>query len=466
MLLGTVWVVRVHLPGPFFMQESKIFLGNTPSATRSFLLEAFRTLAKKYDRLVVPCCGQMAIPLTALKAGWKPEQIFASDVSLFSSVLGYYIMKTPLTGLKIEICGEPWPAPKDYATVLYWQKYYASLNQSRHYFQSIALKELRDRKDAHIAKIKESLLGFDCLKGMTYTVKDLFADVDEAIHDSKTVIWVNPPGYKAGYAKMYDTGEMIEWNEPQFEEFIPNDHHDLLREKAEGKPAMFIWYRYNELAPGDINLAVFADQKGTTRWDYTLANRPEEFSQTISPAKKNIILKHWKVLPIDYEITPQCEVSIKRVDEHTALYYRDLFIHRLGATSAVWNYLMLIDGFVAGTVGINSTGKWTRDPFDDYVEESYGITAPSERHPKLNRLLMMVIKSSAFLRMFDTLEFRGLGIATTCLSLYPELKVNRGIYKLVLREKLKNYNYRLRYQGDRTDQSLEEVLLEWLKKYS
>ena len=429
-------------------------------------MSTLKQLKGKYNRLVIPCCGQLSIAMAALKAGWKPEQIYASDVSFFSTVLAYSIGKRPLDDLGIKVDGKPWKNHEGYAELLYWLRYYAALAQSRHYFQSIYVSEIEKRKDAHIAKIEEGLSKFDCLKGLHYRPYDLFAEVEEAISDPENVIWLNPPGYKRGYQRMFDTDGRIEWDEPSFREFIPNTHHDELREKSLSQPALFLWYRYNVLAPEDRDYAVFADQKGCSRWDYTLANRPGEIKNRIAARQTVNFRKHYEVLPDGYEITEKSIADLRRTDEETALYYRDLFIHRLGATMARWYYLLIVDGYVAGNLGLTATGQWKRDAFDAYSEEGYGITAPSKRHPKLNRLLMMLIKCEEFQRKMDTLQFRSLGIATTCLSKYPELKINRGIYKLAGREAMKDGTYKLRYQGDRTGQNYNEVVLDWIARYS
>jgi len=452
------------------MNEDKIFLGNTPANTRAFLLSELKLLRQKYKRLVVPCCGQMAIPLIAVKAGWEPEQIFASDVSFFSTVLAYGINGIPVDDLNIEIDGKPWTSLEGYAELLYWLKYYTATNQSRHYFQEVYICEMMERKEAHIQKIKESLTKFGCLRGMHYRLCDLFDEVAEALPDAKTIIWVNPPFYRLGYQRMYDTGGLIKWAEPRFKEFIPNDHHDELREGAIDSPALFLWYRYNVLSPQDKGYAVFADQKGRNRWDYTLANRPSELQRMIAAKKEDKVNMHYDVLPGEYEITVNSVIQFKEVTEPVALYYRDLFIHRLGVTSSKWSFLMLIDGYVAGAVGMaysfRSTGDKVYKEFEYDVEEGWGMTAHSVRHPKINRLLMMLIKCNQFLKRFDFFYNTAVGITTTCLCKYPEMKINRGIYKLVSRVKLADGPFKLRYRADRTDQDYKGVLQEWMTRFN
>lgn len=451
----------------FAMNEDKIFLGNTATSTRTYLQSAFRILKEKsyYKRLVIPCCGQLSVAMAALQAGWDPEQMYTSDVSLFSTVLARSIKGEAMDDLGIKVDGKPYDG--NYAELMYWIRYYTALYQCRHYYQRVIVKDLKDRKAAHIQIIQEGLDKFEVFRGMKYRTYDLFDEVAEAIGEPGTVIWCNPPFYKRGYERMFDTGGKITWNEPEFKLFVPDRDHCLLRDGAIGKPALFLWSRYTELDPGDGPYAVFAEQKGAARWDYTLCNRPEELNLHSVAKKPQDVSKKLAIIPAEYEIKPTSVIGFKSVTSDEALYYRDLFIHRLGVTRCKYNFMMVIDEQVAGVVGFTAIEKIQRDAFDAHSEEAYGITAPSLRHPKINKLMIMLIRSDEFLRRhIDTLQFRSLGVITTFLSPYPEMKANRGVYKLISKKEMPDGTFKLRYQADRTTQSYKEVLDEWLTKYS
>lgn len=73
------------------MQDIKnIFFGNTPNLQRAFFTETAKYLLPNYPRIVIPAVGQFALVKCAIEAGYKKENIFTSDISLFSSILGYY----------------------------------------------------------------------------------------------------------------------------------------------------------------------------------------------------------------------------------------------------------------------------------------------------------------------------------------------------------------------------------------
>lgn len=428
------------------------------------MAKVFKALRGKYDRLVIPACGQFSMAFVALSEGWTASQVIAGDVSLFSTVLAHAIQGKSIEGLDIKVRGKP--APVDPAECLYLLKLGLLSYQSRHYYQKLYIRDMVHRKEDHVKKIREDIEAMKTLKGMTYEAVDMFKQLEQYADDDKAVIWVNPPGYLKGYAKMFDSGHSITWDEPEYLEFKPNEHHNYMREMMRDRPALFFWYRYNALEPEDIPFAIFTEQKGKDRWDYTLCNRPAETG--IPPAlwmrKAELQHRNLKVLPHDYEIREDSEVKFIETNLDSALYYRDLWVHRLGTTGSYVNYLMVIDGNIAGAVGF-SIGYIRKDVFNCDVEEGWGMTAYSSRHQKINRLLMMMIKSNQFLKNFDTMMFTAKGISTTCLSKYPEMKINRGIYKLTARVKEKNGDFKLRYRADRTPQSYAEVLKEWLKKY-
>lgn len=436
------------------------------------MAEALSLFLEEHRRLYIPCCGQLSIAHVAIASGWKQEQIIASDVSLFTTVLGYYITQQSLEHLAIHVDGEP-VDPFDYAGVLYSIKLKTVAARSKHYYQQLLISDFVSRKNEHLAKLQESLTAFDKLRGITYRLQDLFTEASGAIDHPDNVIWLNPPGYYKGYQKMYDTGGAIQWNEPVYTEFHPDSSHDLLREMGEGKPARFLWCRYKTLNNLDKEYVVFADEKGGGKWEYMLCNHHEELAsiKKLGCSSSEASVSHnWKLLRADQEITTSSSVAFKKVDKRTALYYRDLLIHKLGVTNAPINYLLVIDESVAGVVGTMAgqcyEGK-LRNSFDGYVEECYGMTVYTKHYPYLNKLLMMLIKSEEFLRQYDTFLFKPLGIDTTCLCQYPELKINRGIYKLTSREyKKKTGIYKLRYRGEKTPQNYKEVLAEWLRRYA
>src|SRR2546430_10957204 len=98
-------------------------------------------------------------------------------------------------------------------------------------------------------------------------------------------------------------------------------------------------------------------------------------------------------LPIcdDHEITPASKFHVILVGLPTALYYRDLFVHRLGATTADRGFLLLVDGQVMTAFGI-----FVQDFLQfrtRYLPEMFGITRSSSRYHRLGKLFMLLLTS-------------------------------------------------------------------------
>ena len=61
--------------------------------------------SERYERTIIPCAGRFTIAEAAVDAGWKPERLNCSDISIFSSVLGYACAEMDLEGLAADLCG-------------------------------------------------------------------------------------------------------------------------------------------------------------------------------------------------------------------------------------------------------------------------------------------------------------------------------------------------------------------------
>jgi hypothetical protein len=176
-----------------------------------------------------------------------------------------------------------------------------------------------------------------------------------------------------------------------------------------------------------------------------------------------------KKLPIydDHEITPASTFHVIMVGLPTALYYRDLFVHRLGATTADRGFLLLVDGQVMTAFGI-----FIQDFLQfrvQYLPEMFGITRSSRRYHRLGKLFMLLLTSGEMKkRLCDILKLwlhEPKGIQTTSITVHEEGKTDRGALKVVSRERLEDGRFRIIYPGDFRDDSFAEVVAAWLKKH-
>lgn len=155
------------------------------------------------------------------------------------------------------------------------------------------------------------------------------------------------------------------------------------------------------------------------------------------------------------------------VDLRTALYYRDLFVHRLGTTTADHEFLLLVDGQVMTSFGI-FIFSFLRFK-TEYMLEMFGITRSSVLCHRLGKLFMLLLTSGEMKRyMCDILELwlhEPKGIQTTSITVHEEGKSGWEALKLVSREKLDNGRFRIAYGSDFRVDGFSDGVAAWLRKH-
>jgi hypothetical protein len=479
---------------PGLVEEGNVFLGNTPAPHRAFLARALNVLGPHYDRLVIPCAGKFASVESAVTSlNWKMNQIETSDISLFSTVLGRYIMQKPIDDLNIQLNIKDADSIHlvDHVEVMFQQKLAQMEKNAKSYHNKLYVEDLVRRKDFHMKSIEEGMKAMRSkVGGIQYEVRDAIEHMESAASDEKAVIWINPPAFQDGYIKMFDTVGKITWDEPDIQQFDSKSGYLKLEEIENNAEALVLRLRFlskskdgvfREQWESDQEKAVFAGGRDNVlSIEYILCNRPDELTQmlgvTVIP-KRIMDIQPYKapLMPEDHEITEDSKIVWVTCSTGQAMYYRDLFAHRLGATGSEKHILMLIDGYVAGVVGLHMhrfrSGNLTYGK--RMIEETYGFSVPSNKYARLNRLLMMSICTKEFQdwAVGPDCLYEPQGLATTCLSRYEEVKVNRGILKLKNRERktgglMAGTWFKLRYAADSTPDSYSEVTKKWLAKHA
>lgn len=290
-------------------------------------------------------------------------------------------------------------------------------------------------------------------------------------HDPAAVLYINPPGFAKGYAKMFNTKGRIAWADPQIPEFEPKSGRaDLYRMLMDAPPLVF-FFRSKAPEPGYAHHAVFSVEKGATA-DYVLCSRPAEVPLHVK-AKKQTKVRPGKLplLPFDHVITADSQIVFHETRKEIALYYRDLFAHKLGVTRAERYYLATIDGYLFAVFGMffaNSSDKWKAYARGQVVYEVFGFTVPSKRYPRLNHLFMCSIVSEAARRFFSDDAYGSLQefkvFQTTCISTTPEQKSHRATgLKLIEKRQRPDGRYHLVYAGPFRKETMAETIRRWLK---
>lgn len=454
--------MALQTPGAFF-------LGTLVPSEQKYIKIILENARKAgFTRVVEPCCGAFAMAHLAIQAGFKPEQIECSDVTMFSSIMGYALMDKSLEDLEIEATGFTKEELLDPATALYALMYLKTMMTAGSEFFYAMLKDLELRRDDHIAKIQEQLdRGKSLLNGFSYRPLDMFEHIDEVINDEKTIIIANPPTYTAGFEKWYGTGGNMNWKEPEYGIFDPKTGLTDLFELMKGAKSLIICYEENEIQKmaGKAIFTRYGVRKG---FNVYLTTNQEEKAEGLANGKMCVRSNESKMspldcstLPTDYIITENSKVEFMQVEPQYCQYYRGIWTHNFVGGQAQINVVLLIDRYVAGVFGFQlAIGAMV---LKDLLI-MFGITVPTKNY-RLGRLLTMIATNRQTLKatLSDYQISRLHGIQTTQITKYPESKEMRGVMKLVSKEKGK-LGYKLIYKTEIQERTKEETLKLWLKK--
>lgn len=454
------------------MELNNIFFGNTPADQRKFLRSALEHLKSSgHKRVIVPCCGQFALVKAAIEAGFRPQDIEASEVSLFSNLLGFFYADLDVDTLGFKIVKKKdqneylkLKTQVEKVAFLLFRIKLAQL-RTRVYYEMTYYIEMQTNEMVYRKQIENKLAAHkEIYRGIQFSIEDL-RTYFERNYSNTDILLVNPPAYAKGYTKMYQFGDYIEYEVP-FEEWDLKTEYDNSWNKAKKFKCPVFFYRYKEVNGFPPKEVVFAKEYTTERHDFWLCTKPKllnglpVFKDVVKKKSHDKGVKNYEIFGLDDKITAESEVAFKQTDADVALYYRDLFAHKLGVTAAEFYYLILIDKKVVGVVGWHTSAL--RSMRENKIFEVFCFNVPNSRYPTLNRLMMMyltcremyeVLMNSAFKtnRFFDLQ-----GVKTTCLSRYRKVKLNNGLLTIVKREKMKNDLYKMVYETEWHERGFQE----------
>lgn len=455
-------VVRACPPGFFYVgrERMNIFSGKTISPIREYIAKLIRE--DKPKRILMPCVGSFAVCF--LLSEEERKRTYCSDINLYSSIMGYLADSdcenvVEKLGLKLS------HMPEDVSEmdILAEAMYRMSLEQigTNNEYGLNKRKSMEMEHDDLIEQIKGELVSCkDRLSGIHYDIVDFRAVVDDL--QEGDFLYVNPPTYSGGYEKMFPYND-IQWSKPEIA-FFDNKEYDAIVQKMFESPATVVVYSQKTVKVPYAKI-VYAQYMGGGRTDYILSNKDfAGYAKSENKEKKKVAL-----YPIfnDDEITENSKVQILEVDKDTCLYYRDLFVHKLGTTKAECYYLMLIDGKVTTAFGLHR-----RDFFSmksNYIGEVFCISVSSKKYKRLGKLFMMCLTSGSFKKYLQSTMMMGArtlqGIKTSSKTSHHEGKTDRGVMKLIKREEQANGTFLVVYVGDFRDDTYTDCVKKWLKQY-
>jgi hypothetical protein len=448
------------------IQTDPIFLGVVPRGARSYVA---REIVRLDRPLFNACVGRFSIVEAVVKSGFPATKVQASDIGLFSSLIGYLADDSKrLEDLGIRIL-DPDLKPCDVkdeldfaAHVMLIQKF-NQLSQTN--LRGLYLREeLRASWCRYRQAVREELAALIAtIKGIHYELADI-RDIIERARAEDVAFFASVPHYAGGYEKMF-AAPNLKWTEPAIGQFDPKRFPEMLAQLGDAKCAAMLCRRgdWEEEVPAPWK-RVFGRPESKEKALWILANKTMQ-----AHAENKTGFGDVRKFPIydDHEITAESKFSVIMVGLPTALYYRDLFVHRLGATTADRGFLLLVDGQVMTAFGI-----FIQDFLQfrvQYLPEMFGITRSSRRYHRLGKLFMLLLTSGEMKKhLCDILKLwlhEPIGIPTTSITVHEEGKTDRGALKVVSRETLDDGRFRIIYRGDFRDDSFADVVANWLKKH-
>jgi hypothetical protein len=455
------------------MDFGQVFDAGLPRQQRAFVQGAMAALRAAYPRLELAAAGNYELAHSAVAAGYAPEQITVTGWTLPAAVVGQYASGREANRLGVEFTGELEPfndlvdGDDGFGAILVG--YHAAQLQTAKHHERILFRSLIADRAGYASATQRALCKVaEKISGIEFRLGTAWDAVAAGVDDPRALVVVNPPRTTDGVTAADKRARgQVEWpDQPAFAYKPVGDVLDLAEETmaCAGCGLMLC----NPLVAGaHDDRVVFAHEQRADRVEYAIVNRPELLRPAIVNRPETRVCA--PLLPLidgHAEVTAASTLAFVPTTREVAMYLRDLWAHKLGATRSETYFLFVVDGHAAGVFGM----------FFDHlhanrlptVMETFGFNAPLAKHRRLNNLMMRCLVSgqaraffaaAAGTTLLDLTEFQ-----TTCISSVPELKTNRGILKLVERRLLPAGRYYLNYAAPFTQESFADCLRKWLAK--
>ena len=448
--------------------KNNIFYGVTISKIREIIADEI--ISENPEKFIHPCVGRFTIVEIFNKKGGDNTKVESSDILIYSSIIGYLADTTKnFEDLKIKLSGEIQPKtnnPIDVASAALIQLKYNQIKGRSQYEENIR-RELLYNKEKYIGEMKEKLsILTDNLKGIKYDIRDLWEVIEENENKESHLMFLNPPTVSGNdYEKMY-TEENIIYYKPEIKFITAKDRDRLIDRLYNCKCKVIIGVNDTEQGikqyEGWNVIATKQHKKG--KYDYILTNYQKKDRKTyaIKPFAKKLKTKKYPIFD-DSDITPKSKIMFVPVGTDTAMYYRELFVHKFGVTKAEDYFLFTIDGKVVSVTGLTYEKIFHGG---DYVIEIFGITKTSKRYKKLSKLFIMCLVSKEMQNLILTRRNFGINkvnsLQTTHIATYKG-GADRGIMKQIRRDKMPDGRYKLILKSEFKDVTFKEVLNRWVQ---
>lgn len=460
-----------------------IFHGVTPAAVRNYFGEE---CARLQPELVIhPCVGRFGALTAAVASGVPAARHRASDLGLYSSIIGYLADPSKsvydLSLQPAEECMIFFDHPDgmdeyEYAASAMLAMKYSQIRPANRYLENLRNELLWNRDEHHARLVRRLAQAVDPIRGIEYEARNLWDVVAELEQSSthNTVVYMSMPWYRDDFTKQMAAAEAaLGWPGLVGREFNPQDLPELLERVRDTGCRCYahVGDAIAHLVPDGYKAVVAYEVGKDGKVDRLYTTHEVGKVYAPSPIRE----RNPKMVPIfdDHELTDESKLEIVPLDADTALYLRDLFVHRLPSSEAEHYYALTLDGQVAVVYGlifsqVLGVGPGGRIP---WVREHFGVVKTSHKYPRLNRLSPLALTSGdtrklllrehRFLRLMEPL-----GIQSTDMRHYIDSKTYKGVgFKKHYVEQQPDGTYKIVTRGPFREDTWEDVLKHWLKKW-
>lgn len=436
-------------------------------------------VAHKYDKVINLCSGSFNIAKVAVAAGYRPEQIFCSDKSLYSTILGYIFSGQRLSsipGLKMaeDIAAEFEKASDEFAkaSILLYEMRLSNLRKID--YRKNIVEDMVARRDYYISQYDEKLKKeYEVLSGLNYKI----ADIHDEFHDygDNDILIAFLPTDKGGYEKAFDYGDRIDIEMEDSSMFNPDEFPELFN-RSIGWKTHYLTFTHTLYPEIDRAYNFSAKYNGHGVYDWFYSNKVELIPETVKGRMD--IGKHKSFTPIKgvsmwgakEKVTEDTKIQVLPIKAEHGLYYRGLWIHNMGPTNADVNYGIFLDGKIAGVFGYVGTGNLSK-LMSDYIFLLYTSMIHSDVYSNFVRLLERCATSTAMKKILYK-DISGVnryyslkGVKTKSLTKHKTVRASKGIFKTVEKsfDKKQNVNVFTDYAAFRNE-TFEDCLRDYIKE--
>jgi hypothetical protein len=460
----------------------EIFRGTSKAPVKSYIGDVARLWAP--ERMIHPSVGKFGALGACVKGGVSPSRHHASDLNLYTSVLGTLAdPASRIADLNLVPRADVQPFFVDCdleddidfaARVLLGMKY-VQLNPKNRFVES-QRRDLLVRQDHHLEQLKKRLARFlDECAGIHYRAAnlwDVLAELEAEPPTDRAMLYTSLTWYEGDFSAQMEVPEaMYGWPGLVGREFSPDTVPELL-ERANAVPGLAVvahlGAHLRELVPESFQ-PVMAYMGGRGEVDHLYSN--VDLTKYAPQKIRRLDPRNVEILSEQHVLTRDSRCEIVKLDTDTALYLRDLFVHRLGRASTDCYLALCLDGKVAAVYGLLLTQILGAGHPTTYINEVFGVVRTIDAYPRLNRLAPYALTSGDTKRLLLTkhpgLQGREVdGIQSTDIRKYADSKNKRGIFKGFRTEKQPDGTFKIISRGLFRDDTWQDCYAAWWDKWS